>query len=70
MRKGRERIKMMMAKARGQISIRWFLADDSGSAVEYSILIGFIALVVMSGITALGTAVIDRLYNPALSIFP
>ncbi len=61
---------MMMAKARGQISIRWFLADDSGSAVEYSILIGFIALVVMSGITALGTAVIDRLYNPALSIFP
>ncbi len=70
MRKGRERIKTMMAKARGRKSIRWFLADDSGSAVEYSILIGFIALVVMTGITALGTAVINRLYNPAVAIFP
>ena len=59
----------MMAKARSQISIRWFLADDSGSAVEYSILIGFIAVVVMTGISALGTAVIERLYNPAVSIF-
>ena len=59
-----------MAKARSQRSIRWFLADDSGSAVEYSILIGFIALMVVSGITALGTAVIDRLYNPAVSTFP
>ena len=61
---------MMMAKERIQISLRWFLADDSGSAVEYSILIGFIALVVVTGITALGTAVLDRLYNPAVSTFP
>jgi len=69
MRRGRERIKMMMAKERIQISLRWFLADDSGSAVEYSLLISFIALVVVSGISALGSAVIDRLYNPALALF-
>ena len=59
-----------MAKARSQRSIRWFLADDSGSAVEYGILIGFIALAVVGGITALGTAVINRLYNPAIALFP
>ena len=59
----------MMAKARSQISIRWFLADDSGSAVEYSILIGFIALVVITGITALGNTVLN-LYNSAVAIFP
>jgi Flp pilus assembly pilin Flp len=60
----------MMAKARSQRSIRWFLADDSGSAAEYGILISLIALAVLGGITALGTAVIDRLYTPALALFP
>jgi len=59
----------MMAKARDQVSKRWFLAEDSGSAVEYSILIGFFALAVVGGVTALGGAVIN-LYNSVVSNFP
>jgi Flp pilus assembly pilin Flp len=51
-------------------SIILFWGEElGGSAVEYSLLIGCIALVVVGVITALGTAVLSRLYNPAVSIF-
>lgn len=51
-------------------SILLFWGDElGGCAVEYTILIGCIALAAVGGITALGNAVLNRLYNPAVSIF-
>jgi Flp pilus assembly pilin Flp len=51
--------------------VRALILDDSAaSSVEYSILLAGIALAVIASITALGTAVVDHLYNPVLSLFP
>ncbi|MBM4274249.1 MAG: Flp family type IVb pilin [Deltaproteobacteria bacterium] len=52
-------------------SIQLFWRDEyGGSAVEYSIILGFIAMVVITGITALGNSVLNRLYTPVVSMFP
>ncbi len=52
-------------------AISLFWRDEFGAgAVEYSILLGCIAVVVIVGIGALGNAVLTRLYNQATTIFP
>ncbi len=52
-------------------ALRNFVKDESGaSAVEYGLILSLIVLVVITGIGALGNAVLTRLYGQALTIFP
>ena len=47
-----------------------FWRDEEGAiAVEYGLVMGLIAVVVMGSIGALGHAVLDTLFNPAVRLF-
>jgi len=45
------------------------LDDTAASSVEYGLLLAGIALAVAASITALGTAVVNNLYTPAVNLF-
>ena len=45
------------------------LDDTAASSVEYGLLMAGIALAVLGSIMAVGQAVYDKLYSPALGLF-
>jgi Flp pilus assembly pilin Flp len=48
----------------------FFKEDGGGSAVEYSILLAFIAMVIIGAVTLFGNTVSTSLFNLAASTFP
>jgi pilus assembly protein Flp/PilA len=55
----------MLAKIRS-----WFKNDEGATAVEYGIMVALIAVVIIAGVTLLGTNLNTRFTNTANTIGP